>query len=117
MVWFIVLFIFGTAFAGKQPEKQTKKPSQPHKTKAVEEDKIKEDDFIPSLLDSLSDTHQLKNKIERQLAKELDTDLKERLKAQKKRNHGKEKSIANFGDFSVSISQRKKNEPLKKIKK
>ena len=67
------------------------------------------EDYSPSLTESLNDSNTLKKQIKRQLsADNPQTNLEE---------NSSEKEVANFGNVSVSISERKKEEKLRKVNK
>ena len=67
-----------------------------------------EENYRPSLTESLNDSNSQKNDIKRQLsADNPQTNLTE--------NPTEEEEVANFGNVSVSISERKKEEKLKKV--
>ena len=68
-----------------------------------------EEDYSPSLTESLNDSNNLKKQIKRQLsADNPQVNLEE---------EAPEEEMAHFGNVSVSISERKKEEQLKKANK
>ncbi|MDE0091879.1 MAG: hypothetical protein OXN83_01170 [Oligoflexia bacterium] len=69
-----------------------------------------EEDYSPSLTESLNASNNLKNQIKRQLARNNleQTNLEE---------NSSEEEIVNFGNFSIGISERKKEEDLVEKKK
>ena len=81
-----------------------KKDSQ---IKAQEPTELAED-YRPSLTESLNDSNSLKTQIKRQLS----GDNKEPANAEEKPSS---KEVANFGNISVGISKRKKEENLREV--
>ena len=66
-----------------------------------------EEDYRPSLTESLNDSNSQKNKIKRQLSADSSQTNPE--------ESASEEEVANFGNISVSISERKKEEKLRKV--
>ena len=102
---FIAPFLLWPVFA----EGQKSAPAQ---------EAVEEEEWTPSLSDALNDASKLKNRVKRQLAKELGAQ-KSHLKDRKVRRSPSHKSInevAHFGDFEVSISERGE-EPLAEAQK
>ena len=73
-----------------------------------------EEDFVPSLSQSLSDTKKLKRTINRQLAEELSS-VSDKTNATNP-NREPQNQLTDFGDFKISISKRT-TENFKKVKK
>ena len=95
----------------KKKASGSKNNSRARKTAQGQKNTIEtEEDYSPSLTESLNDSSHLKNEIKRQLSADdtTQTDPEE---------NSSEEEVANFGNFSISISERKKEENLKKVKK
>ena len=74
-----------------------------------------DEDFTPSLSDTLNDSHKMKRQIKRQLAKEIDSNPNTKDVAD--RSPKNIKDVTHFGDMEISISERQKNEELVEVKK
>ena len=85
-----------------------KKNSNPQKTAQGETDTTTED-YSPSLTESLNDSNDLKKQIKRQLSADHSQTIPE--------ENPSEEEVANFGNISVSISERKKEEKLRTVNK
>ena len=99
----------------EQKENKRKKTSadknRPQKTAKRQRNTTEiEEDYSPSLTESLNDSNHLKSKIKRQLSADpiTQTHLEENLS---------EEETTHFGSLSITISERKKEETLKKVKK
>ena len=79
------------------------------KRKLATKTREEEEDFVPSLSDTLNDTNRLKSEIKRQLAENSGSSLKsDTVKRQPKGILSKSSAseTAYFGDFEVNISER-----------
>ena len=92
------------------------------KEKQREPAQIEEEDFVPSLSESLNDTNRLKNQVKRQLAEELNTNpaknfirKKSRKKPSRNVNRAVSDETAVFGGLEVNVSRRSE-EALPKVK-
>ena len=91
----------------KEQKKKSNKNNSKNSTEKQTQASSAEDDYKPSLTESLNDSNSLKKKMKRQLSSDrLETDSTENIT---------EEETANFGNVSVSISERKKEEKLRKV--
>lgn len=110
----VVLLFFSCLVWSAPSVKKLKKPL----TKEIAEEitnleKEEEENFTPSLSETLSNTNRLKSKIKRQLAQELSTEQKDDIAQRSPEGEMDVISadeIAQFGDFEVGISKRGEEE-------
>ena len=102
------VFVFSAFSATAQTAEQTKSSN--------EEESTEEESFVPSLSQTISDTHKRKSQIKRQLAREW-SDTSKRESHFKKNPPLSPAQTAHFGDFEIDISERKQEEELRDNKK
>ena len=108
-----VLLIF--SFSVWSAPSVKKKASQ--QIQRLSEETEEGENFTPSLSETLNDSNQLKSRIKRQLAKELDANLTNDIADRKPKGQADSiNAIARFGDFEVGISERGEEE-LVRVKK
>ena len=112
MLLFLSFFAWSVSFDKKIELKTESKPEKV--TTELEEER----DFIPSLSEILHDTKQLKTKIQRQIAKELNIDSKDSaIKLEDQMSETPQNETAHFGDFEVDISERAEEDLVQKKNK
>ena len=102
------IFSIISPFVSKSRFSKKREPSSqtPPETEAMEEG----ENFKPSLSETVHDSHQLKSRIKRQLARELETDPLKDMKDKSSNSLSSEDETARFGDLEIGISERGEEE-------